>query len=338
MSHHPIPGVTVLVLGGGPDAERPVSLISAKAVADALTAAGWAVHHAVIDRPSDAHLAQLPGDVVFPVLHGGWGEGGPLQDLLERAGRPYVGSPPGPARLAMDKVATKMAAVHAGIPTAQAAVLNTRDEGCPLGDYPVVVKPVHEGSSVGVHICRNADDWRAARKAATADAAAHPGRVYMVERAVLGDAGARPARELTVGVLDLGEGPEALDIIEIVPAEGFYDYKAKYERHDTTYTVNPPLPPGVRDRVRGWAVDLFRALGCRDLARVDFLLDQAGNAWLLEVNTMPGFTDHSLLPRAAQHAGIPMGSLCGALVRRAWGRRASPGTPAGCYNHARQGA
>ncbi len=298
---------TVLVLGGGPDAERQVSLWSSQAVADALGASGsWDVRYEVIGRLSQAELAALPGDIVFPVLHGGWGEGGGLQDLLEADGRAYVGCRPRAARLAMDKLATKVAAAVAGVRSAQTAVFNPNDDGCPL-DFPVVVKPVHEGSSVGVHFVPAAPDWPAVRDKVIAEQREQPGRVYMVERAVLG------GRELTVGVLD----GQVLAPIEIKPAVAFYDYEAKYTSDATKYEVNPPLPAGVKEQVQESAAKMWRALGARHLARVDFLLDASGVPWLLEVNTMPGFTSHSLLPMAAKDAGLSFAELVSKLVAMA---------------------
>jgi D-alanine-D-alanine ligase len=294
----------VLVLGGGPDAEREVSLESSRCVADALASSTrYACRREIIGALTPAQLRALPGDVIFPALHGPFGEGGPMQDLLEADGRPYVGCGPGAARLAMDKVATKQAAARLGIATQPSAIFNARDTRCPL-PLPVVLKPVHEGSSVGVHICRDAPAWSAARHAALADIREHPTRVYLVEGAVLGGS------ELTVGVLD----GRALTPIQIVPAVEFYDYQAKYTRDDTQYLRDPPLPPGVRDRISADAVRLAAELGVRHLCRVDFLLDSAGVAHLLEVNTMPGFTTHSLLPMAAAHEGITFTALAERLV------------------------
>ena len=304
---------SVLVLGGGPDAEREVSLVSSKAVAGALAAAGHAVNYQIIDRPNLRELSAWAGDAVFPVMHGGWVEGGPLQDLLESLGRPYVGCQPAAARQAMDKLGTKLTAASMGIRTAPAGSFNPRDDGCPLGavtaSKPVVVKPVHEGSSVGVHICRDQRQWESAVGAVREDMRRHPDRAYMVERGILG------SKELTVGVIGNADGGgQALDPILIAPAVEFYDYQAKYTRNDTRYVVDPPLPTGVKDLVRRWAEEMFQGLGCRHLARVDFLMDAEGLCWLLEVNTMPGFTDHSLLPMAAAHRGMPMPELCSYLV------------------------
>lgn len=298
----------VLVLGGGPDAERAVSLVSSKAVADALAGLNrFDVAYEVIDRVTPDRLRAMPGRVVFPVLHGGWGEGGPLQDMLEADGRPFVGCRAHAARVAMDKIATKLVAATHGVPTARAAVFHPGDDACPL-PLPVVLKPVHEGSSVGVHIVRSSDGWPAARDAVRADIRVHPARVYMVESAILSDG--RQGRELTIGVLD----GRALRPVEIVPAVAFYDYEAKYNRNDTRYVVGPELPEGLELRLRVMAERIFAAIGCRHLARIDFMLDSGGAPWLLEVNTMPGFTGHSLLPMAAKDAGMDFATLAATLV------------------------
>lgn len=309
---------TVLVLGGGPDAEREVSLISSRAVAEALEAAGYRVEYRVIERVSGAELKALKGEVIFPVLHGGWGEGGPLQELLETDGRPFVGCRAAAARLAMDKLGTKLVAARLGVPSAEAIALNTRDEGCPL-PLPVVIKPVHEGSSVGVHICRTPAEWREAVAAVRADMREHAGRTYMAERAIFGPGGKGRARELTVGWLD----GRALPIVEIKPAVEFYDYAAKYTRDDTQYVVGPALPGALAETMAQRALALARGMGLRHLSRIDFLLEEradgSAEAWLLEVNTMPGFTGHSLLPMAANATGLAMPALCGRLVELARG-------------------
>lgn len=305
---------SVLVFGGGPDAERAVSLDSARGVAQALRDAGFTVYHETIDCPTLTELRDLSGDVVFPVLHGAWGEGGPLQDLLEADGRPYVGSGPSAARMAMDKLATKLVAARLGIPTPEAVALNVRDAVCPLG-LPVVVKPVHEGSSVGLHLCRDEAAWASALDDARRAAHDSPGRVCMAERLIGG-------RELTVGLVARPGTATlaALPVIEIVPAAGPYDYSAKYERDDTQYRVAPNLPAGVAERIGRDAERLAAALGVRHLARVDFLLDAEDRPWLLEINTMPGFTSHSLLPMAARAVGLDPPALCRSLVGAALAR------------------
>ncbi len=306
-SHSGLGLLHVLVLGGGPDAEREVSLKSSRAIANALSAGKrFRVTYLAIERLTQGELGAAPGDVIFPYLHGSWGEGGQLQDLLEADGRPFVGSGARASRAAMDKIATKAAALRLAIPTPDYFVLDLRDPVCPL-DFPVIVKPVHEGSTIGLYVCNTAQQWGAARDAIAAEAARSVRRVYMIEPRVGGMAG---ARELTVGVLD----NRPLPIIEITPAAGLYDYEAKYHRDDTVYTLDPALPDGLADRLFEQSVRLSSGLGCRHVSRVDFMLDDDGTAWLLEINTTPGFTDHSLVPKAAAHAGIDMPTLCARLV------------------------
>jgi len=296
----------ILVLAGGPDAEHDVSIAGGNAVADALQKTErFRVHREAVEKLTAAQLKTLckEVDVVFPVLHGPFGEGGPLQRMLTDLRIAYVGSPPSAARLAMDKIATKAIALAIGVPTATACAMNPKDTECPL-PLPVVVKPIHEGSTIGLHVCHSEDDYLRAHKAACKER-----RPYMIEPCIKG-------RELTVSVLD----GWALPIIEITPATGIYDYEAKYERDDTTYTINPPLPPQTAQRLAQDAVRLCNTLGVRHLARVDFILDQAQQPWLLEANTMPGFTDHSLLPMAARAipgSPLSMSALCARLVELA---------------------
>ncbi|HLO41390.1 MAG TPA: D-alanine--D-alanine ligase [Phycisphaerales bacterium] len=305
-------GHSALVLGGGPDAEREVSLISSRAVADALESGGIAVTYEVIDTISASELARLGGDVVVPILHGPFGEGGQLQDVLERDGRPYIGCGPIAARQAMDKIATKLAAARIGVPTAPAAIFNPADSVSSI-ELPVVLKPVHEGSSVGVHLCHTRAAWAEALPIVREDKRIYPDRTYMIERLIAGT-------EITVGVLDpAGTDACALPPIEIRPAVEFYDYEAKYNRDDTQYIVDPPLPGTVKDDIQRYALALARELGVRHLCRVDFLLDHEGRPWLLEVNTMPGFTGHSLLPMAANHIGLDMPRLTATLM--SWAAR-----------------
>jgi D-alanine-D-alanine ligase len=237
--------------------------------------------------------------------------------MLEASGRAYVGCRPKIARLAMDKVLSKIAAIKIGVPAPRAAMLHPDDPVCPL-DFPCVVKPVHEGSTIGVHLVFDEAQWQAARKAALDDRAANPGRVYMVERYIAG-------REVTVGVLAPNTPQCAiLPLVEIKPASGFYDYQAKYSRDDTVYEVAPKLPPGVEMEARTYAQRLVVGMGIRHLCRIDFRIDPIGAPWFLEVNTMPGFTSHSLLPKAAAHAGIDFPSLCAKLVDLAWNERVAP--------------
>ncbi|MCU0689100.1 MAG: D-alanine--D-alanine ligase [Phycisphaerales bacterium] len=299
---------TVLVLGGGPDAEREVSIKSATAIADALKASGrHQVRLEIIDRLTVDQLKAMSADVIFPYLHGPWGEGGPLQDIVEADGRPFVGSGANASRLAMDKVSSKMIASMLQVTTTPLFVLSSTSDAPPF-PLPVVVKPVHEGSTVGLHICRDAAAWQTAMSTIAGERAKGVHRAYMIEPKIGGQAW---ARELTVGVLD----NQALPIIEIKPKDGLYDYQAKYQRSDTQYILDPILPPGVAERISAGAVKLAAAMRCRHVARVDFMLDPAsGLPMFLEINTTPGFTNHSLVPKAAKHLGMSMSSLCDKLV------------------------
>lgn len=291
-------GEQVAVLMGGPDAEREVSMQSGRAVAAALRDAGWDVHEHVIDQPGERQLRSLAGDVVFPALHGPWGEGGPLQTLLEQDERPFVGSTAAAAALCMDKGRTKTLAESLGIAT-PTWVLVRASRGCPMPP-PVVIKPNDDGSSIDLRFCDSQQDADE-----TADAMVDDRGSALVERWITG-------RELTVGVVC----GRALPIVEVVPHGGVYDYAAKYDRDDTRYIVDPPLEPMHTERMIESATALCEHASVRDVARVDYLLDEDG-PWLLEINTMPGFTGHSLLPMAAKAHGWDMPALCDRLVRAA---------------------
>jgi D-alanine-D-alanine ligase len=326
--------LTVLVLRGGPDRERPVSLQSGGQVAQALREAGHTVYERDI-TPDDLtaldDAKQLGVQVVFPALHGPWGEGGPLQAILQDAGFAYVGCEESAARLCMDKWETKKALQDAGLPTAQAELLNRGDKRKLAA--PCVVKALDEGSSFALSICHTEDE---------ADEAV--GNLFfdhdrlMVERFVSG-------KELTVGVIaglsrwdgrparhdsqktsltggtpalpgDRGE-PVALPPIHIVPAAEYYDYDAKYTRDDTQYKFDIDLPGACLGAVSEAAKRAFETLGCRHLARIDFIVDDQLHAHILEANTMPGFTSHSLVPKAAKQFGVGFPDLCDHLVRLA---------------------
>ncbi len=310
---------SVAVLSAGPDAERPVSIRSATAVHTALIHAGYTASLHEIDAPSTDQLAALTAhaDLIFPVLHGPWGEGGPLQDRLEALAKPYIGCRPQAARLAMDKLATKLAAARARVPTAPAAILNPADPVPPL-PLPLVIKPTHEGSSVGLHLCHTIADYQTAHATATNPPttslrlSVSPSLpIQLIEPLLQG-------RELTVSLIPANAPAELrpLPIIEITPASGVYDYAAKYDRSDTRYTPSPELPEGVAQALSQYALTAAHAIGVRHLSRVDFILTQEGPS-LLEINTMPGFTHTSLLPMAAKAAGIDLPALVNRLIQAA---------------------
>ena len=294
----------VTVLRGGPSAEREVSLAGGGAVAAAIRALGHVVTEADI-TPDDLTALDTPADIVFPVLHGQFGEDGQLQEILEQRGLAFVGSGSEASRIGIDKDATKRKWQTAGLPTAPWAVVTSGDWSPPDElEPPLVIKPLAEGSSIGLSVCDTVESLRRVLPQAIADF----GRV-MIERRLEGP-------ELTVGVL----GHDPLPVIQVRPAAGLYDYAAKYERNDTDYFLDPGLDRTTCQAVQQLAVNAFELLGCRDLARIDLILDRRAGPQLLEINTLPGFTDHSLLPKAAAHAGIPFSRLVEMLLEMAWRR------------------
>ncbi len=301
--------LNVLVLAGGPDRAHDVSLMSGREIANALEQAGHTVRTRDI-RPEDLSALEAfrdwPGDVIFPALHGKWGEGGGLQHLLDERGLCYVGTGGAAAELCMDKRRAKLALEADGLPTPEFAVVNV-GEPCPL-EPPVVVKPIDEGSSIDLTICRTAEAINEARQRSR-DRHRH----LMVERFVAG-------KELTVGILGgFPDGERALPPIQIVPAGEWYDYEAKYTRSDTRYLFAPDidLPEWVLDECERIAMAAHKELGARHLSRVDFIVDDRNQPWVLELNTLPGFTTHSLLPMAARRAGLELPQLVDQLVRLA---------------------
>ncbi|MSR17814.1 MAG: D-alanine--D-alanine ligase [Phycisphaerales bacterium] len=294
----------VLVLMGGPDAEREVSIRSGTRVAEALVrAGGWEVESRLIGRITNEDLAQMQFDVAFPVLHGPWGEGGPLQEILEAEGRPFVGCRSKSARLAMDKAASKMYAQRIGVRTPPSRIV-TSPADLDL-EPPFVLKPVDDGSSVDMRICH---DQVTGHQACLELLKGRPR--LLAERFIKG-------REITVGILHR----QVLPIIEIVPSVDFYDYEAKYNRDDTKYLFDSDIDPEHTAAASAWALQVFDAIGCRDIARVDFMVDERG-PWFLEINTMPGMTDHSLIPKAASHVGISFEEVCASLATAGLARRA----------------
>lgn len=291
--------IRVAVLMGGPDPEHDVSLASGHQVAMALREdSSFEVSEHRIDRPDGDELLGFGADVIFPVLHGPYGEGGPLQQTLEAMDIPFVGSGSKAAAMGMDKCETKKRCLASRIPTLEWTELDPGSK-CTI-ECPLVVKPVNEGSSIGVRICRDESELSDARETLQKT----HGRL-MAERLATG-------RELTVGIIT----DDALPVIEIVPKTGSYDYEAKYQRDDTDYILDPTLPAGLKETCQKHALALWHQIGARDVARVDFIFDGA-ECWVLEINTMPGFTEQSLVPKAASHDGMNMTTLCGSLVRAA---------------------
>lgn len=293
----------ITVLSGGPGGEREVSLQSGACVSAALETLGHKVHREDINPQSLAGLARQV-DCVFIALHGTFGEDGQVQTILERRGLAYTGSGPDACALAMNKAMAKEKLAAAGLPTARWAVATceTVREAMACWTLPVVVKPIKEGSSLGIHIVREAAQFRPAIH----DLLDRYGSC-IVEEFI-------PGREITVSVL----GDQALDPIEIRTRREFYDYQAKYVDNDTEYDFNIDLPTELLQHVRRMSLEAHRVIGCRDVSRVDWRIDPVtGKAYILEVNVIPGMTSHSLLPKAAERAGLDMAALCQTLINAA---------------------
>jgi D-alanine-D-alanine ligase len=295
----------VTVLRGGPSAEREVSLVSGKAVAEGLRSMGHEVFESDIS-PNDLSGLRHPADVIFPVLHGQFGESGELQEIMEGRGMKFVGSGSKASRLGMDKVATKQAWEKAGLPTPPYRVITSLDEKIP--EEPCVVKAIASGSSIDVFVCKGSAEGPVAAKDAVEKILRKYKRV-LVEKFISGP-------ELTVGLLE--EKP--LAPIWIVPKREFFDYEAKYKSSDTEHRFDTGLPAKVIEHCRELAMKANEIVGARDLARIDIMLDERHNPFLLEINTLPGFTPKSLLPEAAAHAGIKFGELVDRLAKRAAAR------------------
>ena len=298
----------VTVLRGGPSAEREVSLVSGAAVAKGLREMGHDVFESDVS-PTDLSGLDRSADVVFPVLHGSFGESGELQEILETRGIPFVGSGSKASRLGMNKVTTKKAWEAAGLPTPPYFVLN-RGDTIPSIPHTCVVKAIGSGSSIDVFVCRAPAEAEAQAKAAIAKVFERNDQV-LVEKFVTGP-------ELTVGLLE----EKALAPIRIVAKTDFFDFEAKYKRNDTEHRFDTGLPPEVIKRCQELAEQANAIVGSVDLSRIDIMLDEAAGMqpYLLEINTLPGFTPSSLLPEAANHGGIAFGPLVDKLAKRAAAR------------------
>jgi D-alanine-D-alanine ligase len=304
-SDHTVTRLRLAVLAGGDSPEREVSLASGAAVSAALEARG---HDVVVYDPAEIELDRIPWftfDACFLALHGGAGEDGRVQQRLARLGVDFTGSDARACRLAMSKSAAKER-FHTGfVNTPDYCLIHASESLCTAGlkadslGYPLVVKPDSQGSSLGVSIVHRPEELaEALAKAWALDPFA------IAEQFVAG-------RELTVALLDR----RTLPVLEIVTPRGFFDYEAKYSAADTLEQFPADLSPETLAEIEGAALRAAMALGTRGLARVDLILDSAGRPWVLEVNTTPGMTDHSLAPKAARLAGIDMPELCDRMAR-----------------------
>jgi D-alanine-D-alanine ligase len=312
----------VAVLKGGRSLERQVSLRSGTRVEDALGRLGHDVVAIDVGLDLIARLRDADPDVAFVALHGPDGEDGTVQELLEILGIPYTGSGVLACTRSMDKVLAKHLLIEAGIPTPEFFAFSQaafRDLGAAdaLGaieerlDFPIVVKPAAQGSALGIKFARTAADVPAALVAAFS----YDSRV-LLERHIEG-------RDLAVSIL----GGDPLPIVEAVPRdEDFYDFEARYEIGRTDFVCPAELPEGVAERAHEIALSTFELLGLNGFARVDLMLDEGGQLSVLEANAIPGLTDTSLLPQAAEAAGIPFDDLVGRILELA-AARAPAGHP-----------
>ncbi|MBZ0263922.1 D-alanine--D-alanine ligase [bacterium] len=331
----------ILVIGGGDNLERRVSLASADAVATGLANIGHDVfkldtakpesildvktplldgivgptppdeaNNAKLDRKGWATLVKIlsniKADAVFPILHGSWGEDGRIQALLELLGFPYLGSGVLASQLAMNKVKTKEIAVRMGLPCAEHLVppVEMTDKMVLASvksriGFPNVIKPVSSGSAVDVYIIHKENDFIPALKKVR-----HLKQNTLIERYI-------PGKELTVTIL----GQKALPVIEIAPKSAeFYDYTRKYTKGETTYLCPAPIDKNTTIQLMDMSLKIFQALDCKHVARVDWRLDSRNRLFFLEINTIPGMTELSLVPMAAKEVGYPFDSLMGKFV------------------------
>ena len=300
---------------GGKSSEREVSLASGRNVAEALASLG--TYEVVpIDLTEESLNALPPGiDAVYIALHGGWGENGGVQAALNARKLPYTGPGVLASQIAMDKIKTKLVLEMKRVPTAAWGLANADTPASPL-PLPVVVKPPCDGSSVGISKVSKAEDWARARDAAFACQPAD--RPILVEEFI-------PGREFTVGVID----GKPLPVIEIVAKGGWYGYDEKYKSDETRYVFLCEEDEGKRKKEEGrraegsvsleqklqrLALDAYTAVGCRGVTRVDFRVSPLGRCHVLELNTSPGFTSHSLVPKAGMRTGLTFAGVCDRIL------------------------
>jgi D-alanine-D-alanine ligase len=293
--------ITVGVLMGGMSSERPISLKSGNAVAEALRSRGYTVVEIDVDPDTPTKLREHKVDVAWLALHGAFGEDGCIQGMLAVMRIPYTGSGVRASAIAMDKIATKRVLRGTKICIPGDSVWN-RGESAPTEiTFPVVAKTPNGGSTIGIHMCDDAEQLTKALK----DCGRFEPTV-LIEQFIAG-------REITVALL---EG-RALPVVEIRPVEGFFDFKAKYTKGQTEYLVPAPIDPVIAATAQEHAEIAFRTVGLSGVARADFIVDDHGTPWFLEINTLPGMTATSLTPMAAGATGISFEELVEVTLKAA---------------------
>ena len=306
----------IAVLMGGKSSEREVSLLSGKNVAEALASLGK--YEVISVDVKDENLDGMPKDVdaAYIALHGGWGENGGVQAALNALKIPYTGPGVLSSQIAMDKVKTKMVLEMKNVPTARWSVVKSGDDSdCPI-PFPVVVKPPKDGSSVGISKCANAEEYRKALELAWSidsqsgnqtteqSEQSNNSPLALVEEFI-------PGREFTVAVVD----GEAWPVVEIVAKGGWYGYEEKYNSNETKYPFLENCE--LAEKMQKTAVDAYRAVGCRGVTRVDFRVSPLGRCYVLELNTSPGFTSHSLVPKSGMRTGLTFAGVCDRILKSA---------------------
>lgn len=310
----------ILVLAGGLSHERDVSLRSGRRVAEALRSTGAEVEVRDVDAGLIPELSANPPSCVVSMLHGETGEDGAIREVFDLLGLPYVGSLPASCRAAFDKPVAKAVVARAGISTPASVALPAetfRELGAAavmqaitakLG-LPLIVKPAKSGSALGCSVVRTTDALPGAMVSAYAY-----GDTALVEQLIEGD-------EVAVPVIDTGDGPRALPIVQIKADGGVYDYSARYTAGSTEFVVPAKLADDVLTECARVAVAAHEALGLRDLSRSDLMIDAAGQVWFLEVNVAPGFTETSTVPLSINADGLELGEVCATLVAQAVRRK-----------------
>ena len=285
--------LTVGVLMGGMSSERPISLKSGNAVAEALRSRGHTVVEIDVDSNTPAKLREHGVDVAWLALHGAFGEDGCIQGMLEIMRIPYTGSGVRASAIAMDKIATKRVLRGTKVHLPKDSTWTRGDTPPSNIQFPVVAKTPNGGSTIGIHLCEDAEQLSAALE----DCGDFE-PVVLIEQFISG-------REITVAVL---EG-QALPVVEIRPVEGFFDFEAKYTKGQTEYLVPAPIDPVIAATAQEHAEIAFRTVGLSGVARADFIVDDEGTPWFLEINTLPGMTATSLTPMAAGATGVSFEEL-----------------------------
>ncbi len=296
----------ICVLLGGNSHEREISIRSGSAVAEALVRSGFEVSQLDAKNGWREKLKNKKPDAVFVALHGTGGEDGEAQKVLEGLGIPYVGSSPDASLDAFDKLRSKRIFEKESIPTPAWALITGKNWKKKIEELkiPIFIKPIADGSSIGVELIESEIELEP-----TIEKSLKQYESIIVETAIQG-------REFTVGIL----GDQALPVLEVRPKRRFYDYTAKYTKGQTDYLVPAPIDENFAVKLQALALKTHLALGLRDFSRVDMIVDLAGNPYILEANSIPGFTETSLLPKAAQAVGISFDKLCVKLVELAYQR------------------